>query len=96
MVKNEGNFTISEKRPLFFQAMDTSEMLDHIHNVRQAIRYAASDHKGQELPGFSIPKKVQNEPEHDKTNQKSFASREDSDLPGHPPSLISLHCALYG
>ena len=46
------------RKHLFFQAMDTSEMLDHIHNVRQAIRYAASDLKGKELPGFSIPKKV--------------------------------------
>ena len=70
--------------------MDTSEMLDHIHNVRQAIRYAASDHKGQELPGFSIPKKVQTAPEHNKTNQKTFASREDSALPGQPPSLIRV------
>lgn len=33
-------------------------MLDHIQNVRQAVRYAASDMKGEELPGFSIPKKV--------------------------------------
>ena len=41
-----------------FQKLDASEMLDHIHNVRQAIRYAASDLKGKELPGFSIPKKV--------------------------------------
>ena len=47
-----------EIKLLSLQKLDTSEMLDHIHNVRQAIRYAVSDLKGQELPGFSIPKKV--------------------------------------
>ena len=30
-------------------------------------------------------------PEHDKTN-KICASSEDSDQPGHPPSLISIRC----
>ncbi|KAL8584753.1 hypothetical protein ACOMHN_035672 [Nucella lapillus] len=37
--------------------LDTSEMLPHIASVRQAVRFAASDFKGKELPGFSIPKK---------------------------------------
>ena len=32
------------------------------------------------------------EPRHDKTNKKSFSPSEDSDQPGHPPSLISLRC----
>ena len=30
------------------------------------------------------------EPPHDKTNKVACAPREDSDQPGHPPSLISL------
>ena len=29
-----------------------------------------------------------NEPQHDKTNKKTCAPSEDSDQPGHPPSLI--------
>ena len=36
------------------------------------------------------------EPAHDKTNKMACAPSEDSDQPGHPPSLISLHCALNG
>ena len=30
------------------------------------------------------------EPPHDKTNQMTFAPSEDSDQPGHPPSLIRV------
>ena len=33
------------------------------------------------------------EPEHIKTNKMTCTSREDSDQPGHLPSLISLRCA---
>ena len=36
------------------------------------------------------------EPAHDKTNKMACAPSEDSDQPGHPPSLISLRCALSG
>ena len=36
------------------------------------------------------------EPYHDKTNKMACAPSEDSDQPGHPPSLISLRCALNG
>ena len=32
------------------------------------------------------------EPAHDKTNKMACAPCEDSDQPGHQPSLISLHC----
>ena len=32
------------------------------------------------------------EPAHDKTNKMACAPSEDSDQPGHPPSLISLYC----
>ena len=32
------------------------------------------------------------EPPHDKTNKVTCAPSEDSDQPGHPPSLISLRC----
>ena len=35
------------------------------------------------------------EQEHDKNNKICMPSK-DSDQPGHLPSLISLHCALYG
>ena len=34
------------------------------------------------------------EPQHDKTNKTPYAPSEDWDQPGHPPSLISLHCGL--
>ena len=33
------------------------------------------------------------EPPHDKTNKMTCAHSEDSDQPGHPPSLISLRCS---
>ena len=36
------------------------------------------------------------EPPHDKTNKMASAPSEDADQPGHPPSLISLRCALNG
>ena len=32
------------------------------------------------------------EPQHDKTNKMACALSEDSDQPGHPPSLISFRC----
>ena len=40
--------------------------------------------------------KVTTELSHDKTNKMIFAPSEDSDQPGHPPSLISLRSALMG
>ena len=36
------------------------------------------------------------DPQHDKTNKMICAPSDDSDQPGHPPSMISLHCALNG
>lgn len=33
-------------------------MFQYISDVRQAVKYAMSDYKGKELPGFSLPKKV--------------------------------------
>ncbi len=33
-------------------------MLQHIPNMRQALRFTMSDFKGNELPGFCLPKKV--------------------------------------
>ena len=35
------------------------------------------------------------DPYQDKTNKMTKAPSEDSDQPGHPPSLISLHCVLF-
>ncbi|PVD31523.1 hypothetical protein C0Q70_06936 [Pomacea canaliculata] len=37
--------------------LDASDMVSHIVSVRQAVKFALSDFKGKELPGFSIPKK---------------------------------------
>ena len=37
-----------------------------------------------------------NELPHDKTNKMACAPSENSGQPGHPPSLISLRCALSG
>ena len=37
-----------------------------------------------------------NEPAHEKINKMACAPSKDSDQPGHPPNLISLHCALNG
>ena len=39
---------------------------------------------------------LQYEPTYDKTYQMACASSEDSDQPRHPPSLLSLRCALSG
>ena len=39
---------------------------------------------------FCIAKMATNEPPHDKTNKMICVPSEDSDQPGHPPSLISL------
>ena len=36
------------------------------------------------------------EPHRDKTNKMACAPSEDSDQTGHPPSVISLRCALNG
>ena len=33
---------------------------------------------------------VANGPQHDKTNKMTYAPSEDSDQPGHPPSLIRV------
>ena len=46
------------------------------------------------MKNVNIP--IKNEPRHDKNKQSECAPSEDSDQPGHPPSLISLHCALNG
>ena len=32
-------------------------MLGHISNLRTSLRYAVSDYKGDELPGFCLPDK---------------------------------------
>ena len=34
---------------------------------------------------------ILNQPPHDKTNKMAYVPSEDSDQPGHLPSLISLH-----
>ena len=42
------------------------------------------------------PRKKHFEPPHDKTNKMTFVPSEDSDQPGHPPSLISLRLRSVG
>ena len=37
-----------------------------------------------------------NELQHNKTNKMTCVPSEDTDQPGHPPSLMSLRCALGG
>ena len=46
--------------------------------------------------GTQTPRMASNERPHDKTNKMTCAPSKDSDQPGHPPSLISLRCALNG
>ena len=41
----------------------------------------------------TLGKQRQNEPPHDKTNKMTCAPNEDSDQPGHPPSLIRVFAA---
>jgi hypothetical protein len=41
----------------FLQTLDTSQQTTHVGDIRQAVRFAVSDLKGQELlPGFCLPK----------------------------------------
>ena len=40
--------------------------------------------------------KPKNQPPQDKTNEMTFATSEDSDQPGHPPSLIRVRCPHEG
>ena len=40
--------------------------------------------------GTQTPRMTSSEPPHDKTNKMACAPSEDSDQPGHPPSLISV------
>ncbi|CAH1802155.1 unnamed protein product [Owenia fusiformis] len=39
------------------KSLDAADMLNHISNVRQAVRFALSDYRGEHLPGFCLPKK---------------------------------------
>ena len=49
-----------------------------------------------ELMSVQSRKESSNELTHDKTNKTDMGPSENSDQPGHPPSLISLCCALNG
>ena len=44
------------------------------------------------ISGPLLIKCCSNEPHHDKANKMACAPSEDSDQPGHLPSLISLRC----
>ena len=51
------------------------------------------DHLGKRCPlGFPLLLSYPNEPPHGKTNKMICAPSEDSDQPGHLPSLLSLRC----
>ena len=41
-------------------------------------------------PSRALLKQTLNKPAHDKTNTMTCAPNEDSDQPGHPPSLIEV------
>lgn len=40
------------------KALDSAQQIAHVTDVRQAVRFAASDLKGSELPGFCLPKGI--------------------------------------
>lgn len=40
------------------KTLDSAQQIAHVSDVRQAVRYAASDLKGEELPGFCLPKGI--------------------------------------
>lgn len=40
------------------KTLDSAQQIAHLSDVRQAVRYAASDLKGKELPGFCLPKGI--------------------------------------
>ena len=46
------------------------------------------------LPFIAVNLKTSHEPAHDKTNKMACAPNEDSDKPGHPPSLIRVFAVL--
>ena len=64
---------------------------ENSHTGRPDIK-TKNDHSFQWRQNLSIshPGLRKYEPPHDKTNKMTFALSEDSDQPGHPPSLISL------
>ena len=64
---------------------------------QEAIRYALVGCVKQVMQyGKFILRKTTNicKPPHEKKNKMVCAPSDDSDQPGHPPSLISLRCAL--
>ena len=76
-------------------------MVDVTEDVRyenQIVKKSTSEHTYAErfenglflVPSIRIYIHRQNEPHHDKTNKVACASSEDSDQPGHPPSLIRV------
>ncbi|KAM7361540.1 lethal (3) 80Fj [Cochliomyia hominivorax] len=40
------------------KGLDSSQQIGHVSDVRQAVRFAASDSKSLELPGFCLPKGI--------------------------------------
>ncbi|XP_055908453.1 eIF-2-alpha kinase activator GCN1 [Eupeodes corollae] len=40
------------------KGLDSAQQIAHVSDVRQAVRFAASDLKGSELPGFCLPKGI--------------------------------------
>ena len=42
---------------IIFQTLDSAQQTAHVGDIRQAVRFAVSDLKGQDLlPGFCLPK----------------------------------------
>ena len=77
---------------LYCSYVDVAIALDKV--LFSAERYLGTSKKYLECM-FSWRNK-KNEPAHDKTYKMTRAPSEDSDQPGHLPSLISLFCALNG
>uniref|UniRef100_A0A6B2EHQ3 Putative translational activator gcn1 n=1 Tax=Phlebotomus kandelakii TaxID=1109342 RepID=A0A6B2EHQ3_9DIPT len=40
------------------KTLDSAQQIAHVSDVRQAVRFATSDLKGEELPGFCLPKGI--------------------------------------
>ena len=76
---------------------DLKSVNKHAHTARMSFpkqRYTsktAGCFQSAEPWHIQIVKSVIHEPPHDKTNKMTCAPSEDSDQPGHPPSLISPH-----
>ena len=64
------------------------EYMNHIVQKIGKTQLISASHEHLEIT--KVPCKLTNEPPHDNTNKMACAPSEDSDQPGHPPSLIRV------